>query len=107
MSSRRTKESPANVVASSAAEKSPTDSDVSPAVPAHVIYKLLGFTLAMITTPIGMYFVMNNFGASATFSGITAAITANVILFSYIWVAWQEDQEEREELAKKKQKKAQ
>jgi hypothetical protein len=32
---------------------------------------------------------------------------ANVILFLYIYVAWQEDQEEREALAAKKAKKAQ
>lgn len=28
----------------------------------HVIYKLLGFTVAMITTPVGMYFVTVDFG---------------------------------------------
>jgi hypothetical protein len=34
----------------------PGPSDTSPAVPADVIYKLLGFTLAMIVFPIGSYF---------------------------------------------------
>ncbi|KJZ79140.1 Vacuolar ATPase assembly integral membrane protein VMA21 [Hirsutella minnesotensis 3608] len=32
-------------------------SNISPAVPKHVIFKLLGFTLAMIVIPIGSYFV--------------------------------------------------
>ncbi|OJJ60783.1 hypothetical protein ASPSYDRAFT_87359 [Aspergillus sydowii CBS 593.65] len=83
------------------------DSDTSPAVPMHVIWKLVGFTIAMITTPVGMYFVSVNFGASTTVSGIIAAVMANVILFLYIYVAWQEDKEEREaEAAKKKGKKA-
>ncbi|EKV16552.1 Vacuolar ATPase assembly integral membrane protein VMA21 [Penicillium digitatum PHI26] len=35
-------------------------SDVAPAVPADVIYKLLGFTAAMIAGPIGMYFLTVN-----------------------------------------------
>jgi hypothetical protein len=34
----------------------PGPSDTSPAVPADVIYKLLGFTLAMVVFPIGSYF---------------------------------------------------
>ncbi|KAL4810179.1 VMA21-like domain-containing protein [Aspergillus unguis] len=83
------------------------DSDTSPAVPMHVIYKLIGFTLAMITTPVGMYFVSVSFGASTTVAGIIAAVMANVILFLYIYVAWQEDKEEREEAKKKKGGKAQ
>lgn len=44
---------------------------------------------------------------NSTFSGITAAVTANVILFAYIFVAWKEDQGERlAEEAKRKGKKA-
>ncbi|KAA8645945.1 hypothetical protein EYZ11_002522 [Aspergillus tanneri] len=107
----------------------PSDSDVTPAVPSNVIFKLLGFSAAMISSPIGMYFVAVEFGgdyylrlpiwffngdvlsnhsaASSTVAGIAAAITANVVLFAYIYVAWQDDQEEREALAKKKEKKAQ
>ncbi|PKY08022.1 vacuolar ATPase assembly integral membrane protein VMA21 [Aspergillus campestris IBT 28561] len=92
---------------STSMETKPSASDVSPVVPKHVIYKLLGFTAAMITTPIGMYFVTVDFGGSATVGGITAAITANVVLFTYIWVAWQDDKEEREALAGKNEKKAQ
>ena len=39
-------------------------------------------------------------------AGITAVVTANVVLFSYIFVAWKEDQTDRlEEEAKRKGKK--
>ncbi|KAL4939446.1 vacuolar ATPase assembly integral membrane protein vma21 [Aspergillus oleicola] len=83
-------------------------SDTSPAVPMHVIWKLIGFSIAMITTPVGMYFVAVTFGASATVGGILAAVMANVILFLYIYVAWQEDKEEQAaDAARKKGKKAQ
>ncbi|KAL4926960.1 vacuolar ATPase assembly integral membrane protein VMA21 [Aspergillus undulatus] len=83
-------------------------SDTSPAVPMHVIYKLIGFSIAMITTPVGMYFVSVTFGASSTVAGILAAVMANVILFLYIYVAWQEDKEEQAvDAARKKGAKAQ
>ncbi|KAJ5929991.1 hypothetical protein N7466_005484 [Penicillium verhagenii] len=93
------------------AAKSPqeNDTDVTPAVPAHVIYKLLGFTAAMVFAPIGMYFLTVNsiFGGNATYSGITAAITANVVLFAYIYVAWKEDQGDQQEAKKANSKKGQ
>ncbi|KAJ5884905.1 hypothetical protein N7495_009415 [Penicillium taxi] len=96
--------------ADAAAKPAPeSNSDVSPAVPTDVIYKLLGFTAAMVVGPIGMYFltVDSIFAGNATYSGITAAITANVVLFAYIYVAWKEDQGDREEAEKAKSKKAQ
>lgn len=47
------------------------------------------------------------FQGNPIFSGITAAVTANVVLFAYIYVAWKEDQGDRlEEEAKRKGKKA-
>ncbi|KAF9245477.1 hypothetical protein DTO006G1_2232 [Penicillium roqueforti] len=84
-------------------------SDVAPAVPADVIYKLLGFTAAMIVGPIGMYFLTVNsiFSGSSTLAGITAAVTANAVLFAYIYVAWTEDQEDRQAASKPDSKKAQ
>ncbi|CAI7575107.1 unnamed protein product [Penicillium glandicola] len=84
-------------------------SDVAPAVPADVIYKLLGFTAAMVAGPIGMYFLTVNtiFSGSSTLAGITAAVTANVVLFAYIYVAWTEDQEDRQAASKSGSKKAQ
>ncbi|KAL3492515.1 hypothetical protein BJX62DRAFT_106896 [Aspergillus germanicus] len=154
-------------VAPSPGEKTAVgDSDTSPAVPMHVIWKLVGFTAAMITTPVGTYFVSVSFGcassspfftfvfcllylcllstlpftasvshssgcaytrlmstlytqtaicmrannqpASTTVAAILAAVMANIILFLYVYVAWQEDKEEREaEAAKRKGRKAQ
>ncbi|KAJ6112086.1 Vacuolar ATPase assembly integral membrane protein vma21 [Penicillium sp. IBT 18751x] len=92
-----------------AAKPTTSDSDVTPAVPSDVVFKLLGFTAAMAFLPIGMYFltVKTIFAGNATYSGITAAIMANVVLFAYIYVAWKEDQGDREEAEKSKSKKAQ
>ncbi|KAJ6157719.1 hypothetical protein N7470_005311 [Penicillium chermesinum] len=80
------------------------DSDVSPAVPSDVIYKLLFFTAAMVFGPIGMYFLTVNaiFSGNSTYAGILAAITANVVLFAYIYVAWVEDQGEQGEKSESK-----
>jgi len=78
---------------------------IAPAVPAHVIYKLLGFTLAMVVGPIGSYFLTLNtiFGGNSTYAGALAAIIANVVLIGYVIVAFQEDQTEALE-AKEKEK---
>ncbi|KIX02898.1 uncharacterized protein Z518_08841 [Rhinocladiella mackenziei CBS 650.93] len=83
-------------------------SDTMPAVPAHVIYKLLGFTVAMVCAPIGSYFLTVNvvFGGNATYAGAFAAIMANVVLVAYIVVAMREDQTDKIE-AEEKRKKAQ
>jgi hypothetical protein len=53
---------------------------------------------------VGSFFDPPNFLGNATFAGATAAITANVVLFAYIFVAWQDDQEEQHA---RKEKKAQ
>jgi len=83
-------------------------SNISPAVPAHVIYKLLGFTLAMIVCPIGSYFLTLNmlFGGNSTYAGALAAITANVVLIGYVIVAFREDQSDAIEAAEKEKKKS-
>ncbi|QSZ35352.1 hypothetical protein DSL72_008222 [Monilinia vaccinii-corymbosi] len=82
-------------------------SNIAPAVPAHVIFKLLGFTLAMIVVPIGSYFLTLNsiFRGNSTFAGATAAIMANVVLVGYVIVAMKEDQSEAIEAAAKESKK--
>ncbi|KAL1639980.1 putative vma21-like domain-containing protein [Diplodia seriata] len=83
------------------------DSNIAPAVPAHVIFKLLGFTFAMITLPIGTYFMTVNtiFKGNSTFAGGLAAVMANVVLIGYVIVAMKEDQSDRLE-AEKEAKKA-
>ncbi|PYH79749.1 hypothetical protein BO82DRAFT_356171 [Aspergillus uvarum CBS 121591] len=109
MSARRAvdKSSAKDVVTPSKSEKS-SDSDVTPAVPTNVIMKLLGFSAAMVIAPIGIYFITVDFiGGSATVGGIVAAIMANIVLFSYVYVAWKDDQAEREADAKQTEKKAQ
>ncbi|CZR50818.1 related to Vacuolar ATPase assembly integral membrane protein VMA21 [Phialocephala subalpina] len=80
-------------------------SNIAPAVPAHVIYKLLGFTLAMVVGPIGSYFLTLNllFRGNSTYAGAFAAIMANVVLIGYVVVAFQEDQTDQME-AKEKEK---
>jgi len=79
---------------------------IAPAVPAHVIIKLLLFTFAMIVGPIGIYFLSLNtvFGGNSTYAGATAAITANVVLVGYIIVAMKEDQSEAIEAAEEAKK---
>ncbi|OCK80700.1 hypothetical protein K432DRAFT_37458 [Lepidopterella palustris CBS 459.81] len=82
-------------------------SNISPAVPSLVIMKLLGFTFAMFTMPIGTYFLTLNllYGGNSTFAGATAAIMANVVLIAYVLVAMKEDQSDRL-AAEEKEKKA-
>lgn len=96
-----------------------------------MIYKLLAFTAAMVFGPIGIYFLtvntifrgplrngfflaypkfpsrLINVLGNSTFAGIAAAVTANVVLFAYIYVAWLEDQGDKKEADKAKSKKAQ
>ncbi|KAI6800175.1 hypothetical protein KC363_g833 [Hortaea werneckii] len=83
-------------------------SNISPAVPGSVIAKLLGFTFAMVTLPLGSYFASVNmiFGGNSTYAGALAALMANVVLIGYVIVAFQDDQSEREadEAEKKKSK---
>ncbi|QKX57419.1 uncharacterized protein TRUGW13939_04531 [Talaromyces rugulosus] len=80
--------------------------DTAPAVPRETIIKLLAFTLAMIVAPIGMYFLSVNtvLKGKPSFAGALAALTANVVLVAYIVVAWQEDKEDQ---AKRREKKGQ
>ncbi|CZT03418.1 hypothetical protein WAI453_012346 [Rhynchosporium graminicola] len=76
---------------------------IAPAVPGHVIFKLLGFTLAMVVCPIGSYFLTLNmvFKGNSTWAGATAALLANVVLMGYVLVAFNEDQTETLEVAER------
>jgi len=84
----------------------PGKSNIAPAVPADVIYKLLGFTLAMVILPIGTYFVSVDtvFGGNSTYAGAAAAIMANVVLVGYVVVAMMEDQSEAIEKEEREKK---
>ncbi|KAI9727886.1 MAG: vacuolar ATPase assembly integral membrane protein vma21 [Chrysothrix sp. TS-e1954] len=86
------------------------NSNIAPAVPASVVIKLLFFTFLMVVGPIGLYFLTSRtiFKGNATYSGITAAVAANVVLVGYIIAAVREDQgdeaeKERERQGKKKE----
>jgi len=78
-------------------------SNISPAVPGHVIYKLLAFSFAMIAIPISSYFLTVNtvFKGNSSFAGGLAAVLANVVLISYIVVAMNEDTTEDKDGGKK------
>ena len=88
-----------------------------------VIYKLLGFTLAMIGGPIGTYFLTLNTifrgclsrvlhtlaslrmcVGNSTWAGATAAIMANVVLIAYVVVAMKEDESEKLEAEQRAKK---
>ncbi|KAI4728488.1 hypothetical protein E4T49_03786 [Aureobasidium sp. EXF-10728] len=78
----------------------------TPAVPQHVIVKLLLFSFAMIILPISSYFLTLNtlYSGNSTFAGATAAIIANVVLIGYVIVAMREDAGERAEAEEKDKK---
>ncbi|KAI8940154.1 vacuolar ATPase assembly integral membrane protein vma21 [Plenodomus lindquistii] len=80
----------------------PEVSDTAPAVPMSVIWKLMSFTFAMITLPIGTYFFTAAFvfKGNATYAGGLAALMANVVLIAYVVMAFKDDQEEMRQDAK-------
>ncbi|KAM4059420.1 VMA21-like domain-containing protein [Hirsutella rhossiliensis] len=82
-------------------------SNISPAVPKHVIFKLLGFTLAMIVVPIGSYFLTVDtvFKGNSSYAGALAALLANVVLIAYVVVAMNEDESERKGASKMESRK--
>ncbi|KAJ4359347.1 vacuolar ATPase assembly integral membrane protein vma21 [Ascochyta clinopodiicola] len=84
----------------------PEPSNTSPAVPTSVIFKLMSFTFAMITLPIGTYFFTNAyvFKGNATYAGGLAALMANVVLIGYVVMAFMDDQAELVEEAEKAKK---
>ncbi|EEU48390.1 uncharacterized protein NECHADRAFT_74492 [Fusarium vanettenii 77-13-4] len=84
-------------------------SNIAPAVPNDVIYKLLAFTIGMIVLPIGSYFVTVNtiFRGNSSFAGGFAAVMANVVLVAYIIVAMKEENTEQPSKPKSDSKKDQ
>ncbi|PVI03725.1 hypothetical protein DM02DRAFT_520060 [Periconia macrospinosa] len=81
-------------------------SNIAPAVPASVIWTLLSFTFAMVTLPIGTYFftVKYIFNGNSTYAGGLAALMANVVLISYVILAFKDDQAEQKEEQEKRKK---
>ncbi|KAH6638132.1 vacuolar ATPase assembly integral membrane protein VMA21 [Boeremia exigua] len=79
----------------------PGPSNTAPAVPSGVIFKLMAFTFAMVTLPIGTYFFTNAyvFNGNATYAGGLAALMANVVLIGYVVMAFMDDQRELAEEA--------
>ncbi|GAA6056809.1 hypothetical protein JCM3770_002815 [Rhodotorula araucariae] len=75
-----------------------------------VMYKLAVFTLAMITLPIGTYFLTRDYlfspSTSLTYPAISAVTVANGVLIAFVYVAFREDaaDAEREKLAKQREK---
>ncbi|KAL2261972.1 hypothetical protein VTK26DRAFT_2857 [Humicola hyalothermophila] len=74
-------------------------SNITPAVPAAVILKLVAFTVGMIVFPIGSYFLTVDtlFNGNSTYAGALAAVMANVVLIGYIFVAMAEDRSEQQQ----------
>ncbi|WVR03586.1 hypothetical protein IAU60_000578 [Kwoniella sp. DSM 27419] len=58
-----------------------------------VLYKLIIFALLMAVVPIGTYFATLHhfFNGSTTAAAISAIVAANVVLVSYVVVAFRED----------------
>jgi hypothetical protein len=56
---------------------------------------------------IGKILILKKNLGNSTWAGISAAVTANIILIAYIVVAWKEDQGDRAAEEKRKEKKAQ
>lgn len=65
----------------------------SPQIPGNVIRKLLIFSMLLLTVPLAVYFgsIKYVFVGSTASSAIAAAISANLVLAMYVYVAWIED----------------
>ncbi|KAJ8107059.1 hypothetical protein OPT61_g9123 [Boeremia exigua] len=96
----------------SSAQESSSAAAPAPAVPtmpdfsSGVVMKLMGFTFAMVTLPIGTYFFTNAyvFKGNATYAGGLAALMANVVLIGYVIMAFMDDQAEQAEDAEREKK---
>ena len=68
------------------------------------ITKLVAFSLALVLLPIAIYFVSLDsvYSGNSTYAAITAAVTANVVLISYVAMAIYEDDETVKHKADKK-----
>ncbi|BEJ12473.1 hypothetical protein CspHIS471_0209330 [Cutaneotrichosporon sp. HIS471] len=69
-----------------------------------VLGKLITFALLMAVVPIGMYFSSLNwlYDGNTTYAALTAVVAANIVLASYVYLAFAEDAAERTEVKEKK-----
>ncbi|KAK9469413.1 hypothetical protein V1512DRAFT_256186 [Lipomyces arxii] len=65
----------------------------SSTVPPHVIKALTIFTIAMVGAPLLSFYVCMNFifAGNSQWSGLVAAVVANVVVVGYVVFAWKED----------------
>ncbi|KAK6541140.1 vacuolar ATPase assembly integral membrane protein vma21 [Orbilia ellipsospora] len=75
-----------------------------PAIPNDVLFKLFGFTLAMLIGPIGCYYLSTNyiFPGSTVLGASIAAVMANVVLFAFVIVAMREPDDDSPDSRKNK-----
>ncbi|KAJ2614167.1 vacuolar ATPase assembly integral membrane protein vma21 [Coemansia sp. RSA 1365] len=80
------------------------EAESAPQIPGNVVGKLVAFSLLLLIMPILAYFLSLKlvFAGSTTPSAITAAVTANVVLAGYVYVAWVEDVDEGSENVQKR-----
>lgn len=65
-------------------------------IPRSVIINLVVFSLLMGIAPLATYYLMYYIlSYSSTLSGISAAVSANIVLFCYIIIAYMEDDESK------------
>ncbi|EEP82783.1 predicted protein [Uncinocarpus reesii 1704] len=78
-----------------------------PGYPQQVLTKLIAYAVAVVVLPISAYFysVNNLFDGDTTYAGAMAAITANLVLFSYIVLALREDKGDRQKLQQAEEEK--
>lgn len=64
-------------------------------IPRSVVINLVVFSLLMGIAPLATYYLLYYIlSYSSTVSGISAAISANIVLFCYIIIAYMEDDQE-------------
>ncbi|KAF3938431.1 hypothetical protein ABW19_dt0202012 [Dactylella cylindrospora] len=76
-------------------------------IPAHVLYKLFGFTVAMLFGPLGCYYITVNylFPGSTVLGASIAAVVANIVLVGFVFVAMKEDDEDKDKDKEKEKEK--
>lgn len=66
---------------------------------------LLLFSIAMLTLPLGTYFIIHHYlSMSTTLSAMGAVVAVQLIVAAYIYKAWQDESKEHQSLLKAKLK---